>query len=77
MIRAIDCQRQSGRGPDVPYDDGVHAAKCYAGDKIAVTIIDWEKSGWYPSYWKYRGAFYAIRRRGEDWGLFLCDMLTP
>ena len=28
-----------------------------------VGIIDWEFSGWYPSYWEYTAAWYGNRTR--------------
>lgn len=72
-----DCQRQNSKIQDVSAGDGLWAAKRPAEDKFNVTIIDWEKAGWYPSYWEYGIAHCAVGRWDDDWGLFLRDMLTP
>lgn len=29
-------------------------------------IIDWEEAGWYPEYWEYIKAMYAV---GGDWAI--------
>ena len=41
-----------------------------------VFIIDWEKSGWYPSYWEYCLAVCALRW-DDDWCLWIQKVLEP
>ena len=41
-----------------------------------ITLIDWEFSGWYPSYWEFAKAFLACGRWENDWSLFL-EMIVP
>ncbi|RJE23145.1 Phosphotransferase enzyme family protein [Aspergillus sclerotialis] len=41
-----------------------------------VFIIDWEKSGWYPSYWEYYLAVCALRW-DDDWCLWVEKVLEP
>lgn len=33
----------------------------------AITIIDWEFAGWYPSYWEYSRAIFACGHFDDDW----------
>lgn len=44
-------------------------------DEFEITIIDWEKVGWYPSYWEYCIAFCALRW-DDDWGLWIGKVLN-
>lgn len=41
-----------------------------------VILIDWENSGWYPSYWEYCMAACALRW-DDDWPLCIDNILTP
>lgn len=59
-----------------PPKEGIIDADHFLQDEFEVTIIDWEKSGWYASYWEYCLAFAAIRW-DDDWGLFLREILSP
>ncbi|QSS65579.1 rho guanyl nucleotide exchange factor [Histoplasma capsulatum] len=43
---------------------------------LELVILDWEKSGWYPSYWEYCLAVCALRW-DDDWGLWIEKMLDP
>lgn len=43
---------------------------------LKVIILDWEKSGWYPSYWEYCLAVSALRW-DDDWCLWLEKALDP
>ena len=70
------CQRKNIMVRKVPPKDGFIDADHLLEDEFEVTIIDWEKSGWYPSYWEYCLAFAAIRW-DDDWGLFLREILSP
>ncbi|TVY22805.1 hypothetical protein LHYA1_G008399 [Lachnellula hyalina] len=45
------------------------------GDRI-VGIIDWEFSGWYPSYWEYTSAWRGNLLRSEYQGILL-SLLDP
>ncbi|USP78756.1 hypothetical protein yc1106_06030 [Curvularia clavata] len=40
-------------------------------------IIDWEFSGWYPSYWEYSRAIFACGRWEDDWNCWVDRMLEP
>lgn len=40
-----------------------------------VTIVDWETSGWYPSYWEYSLAACALRY-DDDWCLWVGQILA-
>lgn len=49
-----------------------------AGDsELHVYVIDWEASGWYPSYFEYCSAYLSLGRWADDWCLCLRDMLEP
>lgn len=41
-----------------------------------VTLIDWEKSGWLPSYWEFGMAMSAYHYR-DDWDKWLVRILKP
>lgn len=41
-----------------------------------VTLIDWEASGWYPSYWEYGGMFMTFFW-DDDWPNRLTEIVTP
>ncbi|EGC44568.1 phosphotransferase enzyme family protein [Histoplasma capsulatum var. duboisii H88] len=43
---------------------------------LELVILDWEKSGWYPSYWEYCLAVCALCW-DDDWGLWIEKMLDP
>ncbi|EER36361.1 phosphotransferase enzyme family protein [Histoplasma capsulatum H143] len=43
---------------------------------LELVILDWEKSGWYPSYWEYSLAVCALRW-DDDWALWIEKMLDP
>ncbi|RMY51403.1 hypothetical protein D0863_14595 [Hortaea werneckii] len=45
--------------------------------ELHVYIIDWEASGWYPSYFEYCSAYLSLGRWADDWCLCLRDMLEP
>ena len=39
-----------------------------------VTLVDWEKAVWYPSYWEYCVASWAFRF-DDDWDEWIeCDL---
>ena len=42
----------------------------------AVTLIDWEKSGWFLNYWEYCTAVYSVRWN-DDWGEWAERILYP
>jgi hypothetical protein len=46
------------------------------GDRFEVTLIDWEKSGWYPSYWEYSMATCSTRW-DDDWDAWVPKVLEP
>ncbi len=48
-------------------DNGVCAPNCSAGDVLEVTIVDWEKLGCCPSYWKCK-LFYMPLKAGMTTG---------
>jgi hypothetical protein len=41
-----------------------------------VCILDWEKSGWYPTYWEY-AIGVCTSRWDDDWCLWFKDVLDP
>jgi len=50
--------------------DDLHAAD------LRVSLVDWEKAGWYPSYWEYCAASWAFRF-DDDWSEYLEKVLDP
>lgn len=44
--------------------------------QLQVTVLDWEKAGWYPSYWEYCLAVCALRW-DDDWCLWIEKVLDP
>ncbi|KAB8437421.1 hypothetical protein FH972_025099 [Carpinus fangiana] len=44
--------------------------------KMAVTLIDWEKSGWLPSYWEFGMAMSAYHFQ-DDWDKWIGLILEP
>ncbi|KAL5049199.1 hypothetical protein BDW71DRAFT_176328 [Aspergillus fruticulosus] len=49
----------------------------HAGNEApSIAIIDWEKAGWYPSYWEYGIAVCALRW-DDDWCLWIDSVLEP
>ena len=71
-----DCQRKNIIICKVAPGDRDLNADHRLEDEYKVTIVDWEKAGWYPSYWEYSVALYALRW-DDDWGLFIPKMLSP
>ncbi|KAI6815630.1 hypothetical protein KC315_g7744 [Hortaea werneckii] len=55
----------------------VMVEKDQGGSEWKVTILDWEFSGWYPSYWEYSMAFCALGKWDNDWYLHLRRVLEP
>ncbi|KAF3926776.1 hypothetical protein ABW21_db0208831 [Orbilia brochopaga] len=43
-------------------------------DDMEVTLIDWECSGWLPSYWEYSSTMLAHHFK-DDWGAWVPKML--
>lgn len=43
---------------------------------LRVALVDWEKAGWYPSYWEYCAASWAFRF-DDDWPEYLETVLNP
>ncbi|KZF20394.1 hypothetical protein L228DRAFT_263044 [Xylona heveae TC161] len=43
-------------------------------EDLEPVFVDWEKSGWYPSYWEYSLAFWAVRWN-DDWDQWLDEFL--
>ena len=43
---------------------------------LRVCLVDWEKAGWYPSYWEYCAASWAFRF-DDDWPEYLEKVLDP
>jgi tRNA A-37 threonylcarbamoyl transferase component Bud32 len=43
-------------------------------DDGTAVIIDWENSGWYPSFWEYCCTIMQLRN-GNDWGDLVYDIL--
>ncbi|CZR69578.1 uncharacterized protein PAC_19478 [Phialocephala subalpina] len=41
------------------------------GDGYSLIIIDWEASGWYPSYWEFANAMFACGRWEDDWSFWV------
>ena len=71
-----DCQRKNIIVRKVPPREGYISADQFLEDEFEVTIIDWEKAGWYPSYWEFCLAIYALRW-DDDWCLRIQDFLLP
>ncbi|KAJ6088363.1 hypothetical protein N7486_009624 [Penicillium sp. IBT 16267x] len=42
----------------------------------SIVIIDWEKAGWYPAYWEYCMAVWALRW-DDDWCLCIDSVVAP
>ncbi|KAL9127454.1 MAG: hypothetical protein Q9217_003671 [Psora testacea] len=55
-----DCQRKNIiiRMPSLK---GVSNVYQLVEGELEITMIDWEKAGWYPSYWEYSLAICALR----------------
>ncbi|KUJ14127.1 uncharacterized protein LY89DRAFT_649793 [Mollisia scopiformis] len=47
------------------------------GDGYSLIIIDWEASGWYPSYWEFANALFACGRWEDDWSFWVLQILDP
>lgn len=45
-------------------------------DEVDISLIDWEESGWYPSYWEFSKSLLACGRWESDWSAFL-DTIVP
>ncbi|KAF2241825.1 hypothetical protein BU26DRAFT_401220, partial [Trematosphaeria pertusa] len=39
-------------------------------------IVDWEFSGWYPSYWEFATAMSASGRWDDDWHEWVREILS-
>ena len=61
-----DCQPKEQNLREVFASRGLWTAKRHAEDEYKVTINDWEKAGWYPSYWEYGVAYFACGRLDDD-----------
>lgn len=46
------------------------------GPQYEVTLIDWEESGWYPSYWECSIAI-STTRWDDDWDKWVVKILEP
>ena len=44
---------------------------------IQIVLIDWETSGWYPSYWEYARAIFSCGRWDDDWNFWIDQILEP
>lgn len=44
--------------------------------KLCLVALDWEKAGWYPSYWEYCLAICSLRW-DNDWCLWVNQVLEP
>jgi hypothetical protein len=44
-------------------------------DDFTVVIVDWEFSGWYPSYWEFATAMSAGGRWDDDWHEWVREIL--
>ncbi|KAF3484111.1 ATP-dependent DNA helicase [Arthroderma uncinatum] len=53
-----------------PYNSSNDGTSSRDEKKYEVTLIDWETSGWYPSYWEYSMAALSTRW-DDDWGGWL------
>jgi len=42
-----------------------------------IVIIDWEFSGWYPSYWEYARTIFACGKWDDDWNIWVDNILEP
>ncbi|KAH7208372.1 kinase-like domain-containing protein [Fusarium oxysporum] len=40
-----------------------------------VVLLDWESSGWYPSYWEYAMTVYVARAWDDDWHVYIAKIL--
>ena len=45
-------------------------------DEFKVSLVDWQSSGWYPSYWEYAGMFAALEWI-DDWPLWYEQIVDP
>ncbi|EXJ54295.1 hypothetical protein A1O7_09633 [Cladophialophora yegresii CBS 114405] len=45
--------------------------------EVAITILDWEIAGWYPSYWEYAQAIVACGLFEDDWHHYVDRFLDP
>ena len=67
-----DLQRKNiiiSRLPDV---DESGSVVC---DELEVVLLDWEVSGWYPSYWEYSRAMQGCGHFEDDWHFWLGRIL--
>ncbi|KAF4615580.1 hypothetical protein G7Y89_g15293 [Cudoniella acicularis] len=44
-------------------------------DEVEVVLLDWEVSGWYPSYWEYSRAMQGCGHFEDDWHYWLGQIL--
>jgi len=48
-----------------------------AEDGYSLIIIDWESSGWYPSYWEFATVMFSCGRWDDDWAVWVLKILDP
>lgn len=46
-------------------------------ESLALTLIDWEFAGWYPSYWEYSRAIFSCGHFEDDWSEWIDFVLKP
>jgi len=63
-----------GHKPVFTHADLLHENIMLREDGKTVVIIDWERAGWYPSYWEYGVAMYLCRCK-DDWWEWLPKIL--
>ena len=44
---------------------------------VDLILVDWEFSGWYPSYWEYSKALLAYGLWDNDWGIWVNRIFAP
>ena len=67
--------RQDGRWPAPVFTHGdLNPFNVFVYGGQVVSIIDWEFSGWYPSYWEYTAAWHGNRTR-QAWQTVLAEFL--
>ncbi|PGH23155.1 hypothetical protein AJ80_02787 [Polytolypa hystricis UAMH7299] len=62
-------------------EDQLNAALGECNDEVEggfeLIVIDWEFSGWYPSYWEYSRAVFACGLWNDDWSHWVEKGLDP
>lgn len=69
----IIIQSRSGRDVAAVLEDSNDKLEV---EEFVVVLVDWEKSGWYPSYWEYCAASWAFRF-DDDWPECVEKFLKP